>query len=142
MFRSVDPADHVQLRTAFHFLKAGRLFYSSSDFSEEAFANMYFGLEGILQMSHRTEFGSVKYNHAAATKVLDRDFPGWMLPEEFKDFYEHRISIVHPEPRVEADWTRIGFADEFGHRYNWMKALLVYAYCGIETVRSHGLISA
>ncbi len=130
LYDSFDLDSRLHLRTALHFIKAAALLWGSSQFAEEAFMNMYFGLEGVLRMIHHKRYPEKQFEIKETLSYIEQEFPNKMLSEEITDFYEHRVELVHPEPDFEADWERFSFSDDLHDSFEMLRSLLVFAFCG------------
>jgi hypothetical protein len=127
IYDTFDINNRLVLRTSLHFLKAGMLFYRGNTFSEEAFMNMYFGIEGTLRLIHHMHYGSLEFNITRAKKAVNDVFPNQYFSEALEEFYQERVALVHPEPDFESDWVLWAMADDFLDNYEWVRCLLIYA---------------
>ena len=105
--------------------------YGSNIFSEDAVANIFFGLEGCLRLIHRRLSGSKNFAIAPTLDHIEKAFPQKpFYVEMITDSYEQRIEIIHPEPRTDREWVPFITADDFYENYGMVIDLIYYAITG------------
>jgi len=127
-----DLSNDLALRTAFLMIKAASLWTTGGRvFSENALADLLFGLEGCLHLVHQRFNPGANFEVQPTFDHIDLTFPHFPgYVGILQDAYDKRIQIVHPENRIDSSWIPNLWAEDFYDNFGLGSDLFYYALTG------------